>query len=325
MSPPRYAVFGHPVAHSRSPRIHAAFAAQTGIELVYERIDAAPADFARAVAAFAHAGGRGANVTLPHKPAALALCDDLAPRAARAGAVNTLIRLDDGPDGRPRWCGDNTDGIGLVRDLRDRHGLTLAGARVLLLGAGGAGAGVAPALLDAGVARLWLANRGLARAQALAAQLGDARVAVVALPSADAPGAVPVEPRGADAGPPDPAAGAVRAGSDASAPAPAATAADAMGCIDVVVNATSAARGGAAPWHALHDVLAQATAAVDLGYGEAAHAFLDFARGAGVGHRIDGLGMLVEQAAESFRLWHGMAPDAAPVLAALRDELGAPP
>ena len=174
-----FAVFGHPVAHSRSPRIHAAFAAQAGIDLAYARIDAAPDRFAAALAAFAREGGRGANVTLPHKAAALALCATLAPRALRAGAVNTLLRIDDDDDdgaaGAARWHGDNTDGAGLVRDLQDRHGVRLAGLHVLLLGAGGAAAGVAPALLDAGVAGLSIANRGTERLQALVRHLDDRR------------------------------------------------------------------------------------------------------------------------------------------------------
>ena len=283
---PRYAVFGHPVSHSRSPAIHAAFAAQAGIELDYGRIDAAPQHFADALAAFARDGGRGANVTLPHKPAAAKLCARVSARAARAGAVNTLLRVDEA-DGSVGWHGDNTDGVGLVRDLCVRHGLVLDGARVLLLGAGGAGAGVAPALLDAGVAHLVVANRSVERAQALATHLGDARVDVAS--SADSTAHAIGEP------------------------------------FDLVVNATSAARDGAAPWQALDACISTARAAVDLGYGEAAQPFLDFARAAGVPRRIDGLGMLVEQAAESFRLWHGVMPATDPVYHELRATLAAPP
>ena len=292
MPPARFAVFGHPVAHSRSPRIHAAFAAQLGIELAYERIDAPPEAFVDAVTAFAQAGGRGANVTLPHKPAALALCASVSEGARRAGAVNTLVRLDPDAAGAPRWLGDNTDGIGLVRDLRDRHGLVLDGMHVLLLGAGGAGAGVAPALLDAGIARLTIVNRNAARAQALARHLDDARVL---------------------------AADVQRDGfAPSDMPAHGATAIAAGSPVDCVINATSAAREGDAPWLGLASLIARARVAVDLGYGEAAGAFLDFAQGRGVATRIDGLGMLVEQAAESFRLWHGVMPDTAPVHAALR-------
>lgn len=278
----RFAVFGHPVAHSRSPFIHAAFAAQCGIALDYVRIDASPDGFAGAVDAFAREGGRGANVTLPHKIAAAALCTTLSARARRAGAVNTLLRLDDADDGAPRWEGDNTDGIGLLRDLRERHGLRLDGAHVWLLGAGGAAAGVAPALLDAGVARLSVVNRGQERLAALLAVLDDARVRGLAWDAANA-------------------------SIDADAPP-----------VDLVINTTAAARGGTDVDWPFPAALARGWTAVDLGYGDAARPFLDAARDHGAASTVDGLGMLVEQAAESFRLWHGVMPDTAPVYAALR-------
>jgi len=136
-----YAVLGHPVAHSLSPRIHAAFAKQTGIAMDYTAIDAAPGSFASALTAFAVGGGVGANITLPHKTAALALCHEVSARARRCGAVNTLTRHGNG------WSGDNTDGAGLVRDLTGREQHDLRERRTLLLGAGGAAAGIAPALL----------------------------------------------------------------------------------------------------------------------------------------------------------------------------------
>lgn len=287
MSALRYAVFGHPVAHSRSPWIHAAFAAQAGIDVDYVRIDAAPADFSGAVAAFARDGGRGANVTLPHKVAAAALCVSRSARAERAGAVNTLVRLDDANDGTARWHGDNTDGIGLVRDLRDRHGLALEGMRVLLIGAGGAAAGVAPALLDAGVVRLVITNRGEDRLAALLAHLDDARVRGAAW---DAPS------------------------SDASGGA---------ASFDVVINTTSAARDAVDIRWPLPRCATSWTA-VDLGYGEAARPFLEAARAARASRCIDGLGMLVEQAAESFRLWHDVIPSTGPVYDALRRDVPQP-
>jgi shikimate dehydrogenase len=278
----RFAVFGHPVAHSRSPFIHAAFAAQFGIALDYTRIDASPEGFADALDAFARAGGRGANVTLPHKHAAAALCASCSERARRAGAVNTVSRIDDGADGAPRWHGDNTDGIGLVRDLRERHGIRLDGARVLLLGAGGAAAGVAPALLDAGVAHIAVANRSAERLASLLAALDDARVRgerwdALSMRDTAAPG------------------------------------------YDIVINTTSAARGDAGVDWPLPPGMAAGWTAVDLGYGDSARAFLDAAAAHGARARIDGLGMLVEQAAESFRIWHARMPDTAPVYAALRE------
>ena len=149
----RFAVIGHPVAHSLSPRIHAVFGRQTGIALEYTAMDAAPELFDAILTEFAAEGGLGANVTLPHKTRAASACTTLTERARRAGAVNTLIRTATG------WEGDNTDGVGLVRDLTERHGLDLRARRTLLIGAGGAARGVAPALLDAGIGDLYIVNR----------------------------------------------------------------------------------------------------------------------------------------------------------------------
>lgn len=174
---PRYAVFGHPIAHSLSPRLHVLFAAQVGIDLEYVAIDAAPAAFARSVQAFLASGGQGANVTLPHKAAAFALADERTPAARRLGVANVLTRLRDG-----RIEADSNDGAGMLADLRGRHGFDPAGREVLLLGAGGAARAAAVALLDdAGVRRLTIANRTPARAQELATALADpARARVVA-------------------------------------------------------------------------------------------------------------------------------------------------
>jgi shikimate dehydrogenase len=276
MSIPRYAVFGHPVAHSLSPRIHAAFGRQLSIALEYSAIDATAEAFDTALAAFAGAGGVGANVTLPHKQRAAAACASLSERARRAGAVNTLSRVDGG------WHGDNTDGVGLVRDLTGRHGLDLRARRTLLIGAGGAARGVAPALLDAGIGDLFIVNRTPERADALADALGQ-------------PGRV--HPRYLD---------------DLKA----------LGEFDLIVNATSAAREGA--FLALPmSLVGPRTAAVDLSYGEVAIPFLAWARAAGAHDAIDGLGMLVEQAAASFVLWHGVRPDTDPVYAELRQHRAA--
>lgn len=272
MAVPRYAVFGHPVAHSRSPRIHALFAAQTGIVLEYVRIDVEPMWFRARLALFGQAGGRGANVTLPLKQLARQFCNGFSAQAMRAGAVNTLARTPVG------WYGHNTDGIGLVRDLQQRHAITLRGARLLVLGAGGAAAGILPALLDAGIAGLCLANRDPARAQALAAQQRDARVDAARLSQ------VPHLGRR----------------------------------FDVVINATSAARDGALPPLPGH---LHGTTVVDLGYGAETRTWLQQAREAGCAVAIDGLGMLVEQAAESFLLWHRVRPATDAVYASLRGEI----
>ena len=266
-----YAVFGHPVAHSLSPQIHAAFGRQTGIAIDYRAIDAPPGQFAQALAEFAAHGGAGANITLPLKQTAHDLCDDVTERARRAGAVNTLVRNGD------TWHGDNTDGTGLVRDLTDRHGLDLRARRTLLLGAGGAARGVAPALLDAGIGDLYIANRTPERADALADAL-------------DAPG---------------------RVHSRYLADLPT------LGEFDLIVNATSAARDGAMPTLP-RSLVGRRTAAVDLSYGEAAIPFLAWARASSCHDAIDGLGMLVEQAAESFARWHGVRPETDAVYATLR-------
>jgi len=265
----RYAVIGHPVAHSLSPRIHQAFGRQAGIALEYAAIDAE--DFDRALAGFTAAGGVGANVTLPHKQRAAAACVALTPRAQRAGAANTLVRHEGG------WHGDNTDGAGLVRDLTDRHALDLRGRRTLLLGAGGGARGVAPDLLDAGIGGLYVVNRTPERADALADALGE-------------PGRV--HPR-----------------YFADLPS--------LGEFDLIVNATSASRGTGLPALPM-SLVGPRTLAVDLSYGEAAVPFLAWARAAGCRDVIDGLGMLVEQAAESFALWHGVRPDTDAVYAELR-------
>ncbi|HEX7055480.1 MAG TPA: shikimate dehydrogenase [Burkholderiales bacterium] len=263
----RYAVIGHPVGHSRSPWIHARFARAAAQDLEYGRIDAAPERFAAAVEEFRRAGGKGLNVTLPHKEAAFRLCDESSARAQAAGAVNTL-RFGE------RLYGDNTDGAGLVRDIEANEGYRLRGRAVLLLGAGGAARGVAGALLAAAVARLVIANRTVERARELAARF---------------PGATPC-------------GFAELAGQR----------------FDLVINATSAGLQQAAlPLPG--GVLAGGVLAYDMVYGRDTP-FLAAARAAGARAR-DGLGMLVEQAAESFLLWRGVRPETRAVLAELRDEL----
>ncbi len=277
MSTPQFALIGQPVAHSLSPRIHAAFARQTGITMDYGLIDASPDRFDAALAEFAASGGVGANVTLPHKARAAAVCNNLSDRARRCGVVNTLVRTETG------WDGDNTDGLGLVRDLTDRHRQDLRGRRVLLIGAGGVAHGVAPALLDAGIAGLVIVNRTDSRTDALADLLGEpARV----------------HPRNfADL--------------------------HTQGVFDLIINATSighAADGAELPLP--NSLIAPRGDVVDLGYGEASIGFLAWARASGADQLMDGLGMLVEQAAESFKIWHGVRPNADGIYAELRAESG---
>ena len=272
-SPPlRYAVFGHPIAHSLSPAIHQAFARQSGLALEYHAIDAAPAAFADAVNRFFAEGGRGANVTVPHKAAAFALAASASDAATRVGCANVLTGMPDG-----RLAAHNTDGAGLVRDLTVRHHCDLRGQRALLLGAGGAARGVAWNLLDAGLAALTIVNRSPAAATALAGAIGDA---------------APVR---------------ARDWSDLAA----------LGPYDLVLNATSAGVHG----HALAlpaSLVGAHSFCYDLSYGAAAGTFLAWAQAAGAGAAVDGLGMLVETAADTFELWHGRRPETDPVYRQLR-------
>jgi shikimate dehydrogenase len=262
----RYAVIGHPVAHSKSPWIHAEFARATGQAIEYQRIEAPLDGFARIVEEFRAAGGRGANVTLPFKDQAFLYCRDaVTERACAAGVVNTLIFQND------TVRGDNTDGVGLLRDITVNLGRGIAGARVLLMGAGGAAQGVLGPLLAERPQWLAIANRTGAKALALAQRYGAA------------------------------AGGGYE---------------DFVGeQFDLVINATSAGLAGEAP-PLPAGVFAPGALGYDMMYGRDT-LFLAAARAAGA-EASDGLGMLVEQAAESFLLWRGLRPDTASVLAALR-------
>ncbi len=271
----RYCVFGNPVAHSRSPAIQARFAAQCHHDLSYEAILAPLDGFAVTVSKFIAAGGKGANVTLPFKEEAFALCTRRSARAERAGAVNTLAFTG------PEIFGDNTDGAGLVRDIEANLGFPLAGKRILLLGAGGAARGVIAPLLACKPAGLTIANRSADKAQALAEQFSDIA--------------------------------AVDAGNFAKT---------AGSRFDVIINATSASLvGEALPLPA--GIFAPGSLAYDMMYGKGETPFLALARAQGAAHLADGLGMLVEQAAEAFLVWRGVRPDSRPVLAALRTQLAA--
>lgn len=273
-----YAVLGNPVAHSRSPFIHAAFARQTGQQLEYGRVQCAADGFADAVRAFAARGGRGCNVTMPFKFEALALAARASDRARLAGAANVLS-LD-----AAGWQADNTDGIGLMRDIEQGAGVNVAGLRVLLVGAGGGAAGVLGPLLAVRPAELVVVNRTVRKAQELVE-----RHAAVARNGGVALSARPLDDCGAG--------------------------------YDVVLNASASSLQGATSPVAV-EVLKPGALALDLMYGAAAQPFLDWAQCAGAVPR-DGLGMLVEQAAEAFQIWRGVRPQTAPVLAALRAELAA--
>ncbi len=277
-APTRYAVLGNPVAHSQSPFIHAAFARQTGEALTYGRVLCPLGAFEATVRGFEADGGHGCNVTVPFKFEAPRLARRCSERAALAQAANVL-RFD--ADG---WFADNTDGIGLMRDITVGAGQPLAGRRVLLIGAGGAAAGVLGPLLEAQPAAVTVANRTPAKAQALV----DRHAALAA------------------------ACGSALLASGL---------ADAGGGFDVVINASaSSLQAAAVPVPTA--VLAPGALALDLMYGAAAAPFLAWAQAAGARGR-DGLGMLVEQAAEAYFVWRGVRPATAPVLQALREHLAA--
>lgn len=266
-----YAVFGQPIAHSLSPRIHAAFAHQLSIPLEYRPIEASTEEFVGALAAFASRGGCGANVTLPLKQHAARLCLSVSERARQADSVNTLVRRGEG------WHGESTDGAGMIRDITGRHRLYVRGRRTLLLGAGGAARAVAFALLDAGVSELTICNRTPEHANSLADAIGE-------------PGRVNT-----------------RYWNDLGN----------WGGFDLVVNATSAGHSNmslALP----SSLLASRALCYDLSYGIASFGFLAWARSVGAGHAINGLGMLVEQAAEAFEIWHGQRPETDAIYAELR-------
>ncbi len=267
----RYAVIGHHISYSRSPRIHQMFAEQCGQRLEYGLIDVAPAQFAAAAGAFLAGGGRGLNVTVPYKQAAMVLANELSARAQRAGALNTLVVREQGV------CGDNTDGAGLVRDLGVNLGIALRGARILLLGAGGAARGILAPLLACAPATLVICNRNAVRAQQFASEFADL--------------------------------GPVRAEAGGGKP------------YDLILNATAASAAAELPAMPTQCV-GPKTVCYDLVYRDSATAFVQWARSQGAARALMGMGMLVEQAAESFLIWRGVRPDTGPVLAALTSAAG---
>lgn len=273
----RYAVIGNPVGHSKSPQIHAAFAAACGQAMQYQALLAPLDGFAACVSAFRAAGGRGANVTLPFKAEAYALADTRTKRAEAAGAVNTLCLEGDA------IIGDNTDGVGLVRDIVHNAGLVLAGRRILLLGAGGAARGALLPLLAQQPRQLLVVNRTVANAEQLVsdhlARFGTHSGLLASCGFADLPTRHP-------------------------------------GPFDLIINASSSSLYGSLP-PLDASLLAPDTLAYDMMYGARPTVFLQWAATHGAQVR-DGLGMLVEQAAESFFVWRGVRPATQAVYDALR-------
>ena len=264
-----FAVIGKPIEHSLSPRIHSLFAEQTGIKLEYEKLLVEPTQLARDIDRFFSDGGSGLNVTIPHKQAVYAMCKTLTPRAQTAQAVNTLYLADDALEG------DNTDGIGLVRDIQNNLSFDLNDKQVLILGAGGAARGIIEPLAQHGTATITIANRTHEKAVQLAesfAQIGTIKVQAL----------------------------------------------DALrGAFDLVINATASSLDAGMP-DLPAEVLSECALAYDLMYSAEPTPFMTFAKTAGSQQQSDGLGMLVEQAAEAFRIWNKAMPDTIAVIKHLR-------
>jgi shikimate dehydrogenase len=263
----RYGVVGYPVSHSRSPVIHRLFALQTGHNIQYELLQVSPEKLETAVRQFQRTGGKGLNVTVPHKTEITRLVDRTSERAATAGAVNTLTFRDG------EILGDNTDGIGLLRDLSVNLDFSIDGANILILGAGGATRGIIGPLLEMQPSSLIIANRTLEKAQVLADHFSDSGPI-----SACRFNAVPVSEQ-----------------------------------YDLVINATSAGLKGETPPYPAAAV-SKKSFCYDLSYRLDPTPFSVWAREAGAAQSVMGWGMLVEQGAESFKLWRGVRPDTAPVL-----------
>lgn len=270
-----YAVFGNPIAHSKSPLIHHLFALQTGQHLRYQAVLVPPDQFVPALDRFQVLGGKGLNVTLPFKSEAWSAVAECSARAARCGSVNTIWF-----DAGGRRCGETTDGLGLMCDLK-RQGMGVYGRRVLVLGAGGAVGGVLPDLLAQSPARLVVANRTVNRGTDLLRRLAGDRENVEACGYAALAGR----------------------------------------CFDLIINGTSLGLQGEAP-PLPNGILAAGAVCYDMVYGDGSAPFCGWARGQRATHVSDGLGMLVEQAAESFLLWRGVRPDTLPVIERLRSSGG---
>lgn len=268
----QYAVFGNPIQHSRSPFIHTLFANQTAQQMVYNAIEAPLDNFEGTLNTFFAGDGKGCNITVPFKEQAFKYAQQLTERATLAGAVNTLKLTDDGI-----IIGDNTDGAGLILDLKNNH-VPLNNARILLLGAGGAARGVCGPLLAEKPQQLVIANRTFAKAQKLAAIFSQ-------------PGNIT-----------------------------ACEFAELSGNFDLIINSTSASLNGQLPAIS-SDLVRPETAVYDMMYSAQATTFNTWAKQQGARLVMDGLGMLVGQAAESFAIWRAIKPGSRQVLNELRHSL----
>ena len=268
----RYVVIGNPINHSKSPFIHTLFARQTGQQMTYDLLESPLDCFAKTANQFFAEGGKGCNITLPFKQQAYQFASQLTERARLAGAVNTLKKMDDGT-----ILGDNTDGEGLLQDLLQHH-IAVKGARILLLGAGGAARGVIMPLLSLQPAKLVIANRTKAKAEQLACYFMEYGVITAVTPE------------------------------------------EIVESFDLIINATSASLNGKLSPLATR-AISKDTVVYDMMYSSKVTCFNQWAMNNGATQVIDGLGMLVAQAAESFAIWRGIHPSGTQVLKELRHEL----
>ncbi|WP_372738717.1 shikimate dehydrogenase [Neptunomonas sp.] len=269
----RYAVFGNPISHSKSPAIHTEFAQQTSQSLTYEAICAPVGKFAASVDAFLADGGKGLNVTVPFKEDAWKMAEICSERAQLAGAVNTLYLNDQG-----QLCGENTDGVGMVRDIQDNYGYKMAGKRVLILGAGGAVRGVIRPVLEQNPREVVIANRTLSKAETLAGLFAPyGHVSASAFDALEGP-------------------------------------------FDLIINGTAASLQGEMPTLP-EGMIHPKTWCYDMMYSAGQTPFNRWAEHQGAYQQLDGLGMLVEQAAESFYIWRGVRPDTAGLINHLRSQI----
>ena len=268
-----YAVFGHPINHSKSPRIHQLFAEQTQQSLTYIAQDVPAESFDSAIDSFFKQGGKGINCTVPLKELAWQRADSLSKRAQFSKAVNTLALQEDGT-----LLGDNTDGLGLVADLTINHGIPLSNSKILILGAGGASRGIIEPLMEQSPSSIVIANRTVEKAITLStefSQLGE------------------ISGSGYDA---------IKNQQ-----------------FDLILNATSASLTGELPPLA-DTILAKNGCCYDLAYGNKPTPFVNWGKSHGAEKSLDGLGMLVEQAAEAFYLWRGIRPETPGVIELLNSE-----
>jgi shikimate dehydrogenase len=268
-----YAVMGNPIGHSKSPMIHGLFAQQTNQDLKYEALLVPVDGFDGAVRNFQHQDGKGLNITVPFKQEAWQLADSRSPHAERAGAVNTLTLKSDNS-----IAGDNTDGVGLVRDIAQNQGVVIEQKTILILGAGGAVRGVLEPLLEQKPQNILIANRTVSKAEELCEVFKDSGE---------------LKACGFDTIPEQP--------------------------FDIIINGTAASLHGELP--PLPSQIAQGAFCYDMMYGKEPTVFMQWATDNGAAKTSDGLGMLVEQAAESFFIWRGVKPNTDPVIKAVRESL----